>query len=165
MRVLPLLSALALLTVPAMSAAATAPAVKVTDAWSRPAAASGNGAGYMVLTNTGGKTETLTAVQSNAAAKVEIHQSLIAGGVMSMKRIDNGVAIAPGQSVKFAPGGYHVMLLGLTRALKSGDSVPATLVFASGAQVAATFKVGSGPASGAPMNHMDHMGSMEGMKH
>ena len=34
-------------------------------------------------------------------------------GVMTMRPLDKGLAIEPGKTVKFAPGGYHLMLLDL----------------------------------------------------
>ena len=56
---------------------------------------------------------------------------------MSMARVDNGLPLAPGETVSFAPGGNHLMLIGLTKASKAGDKLPATLVFASGVEVSA----------------------------
>ena len=50
--------------------------------------------------------------------------------------------LSAGGRVTFAPGGYHLMFLGLKRPLKVGDSLAATLVFASGARVKTAFAVG-----------------------
>jgi copper(I)-binding protein len=44
------------------------------------------------------------------------------------------------------------MLIGLTKTVKAGDQIPATLSFASGAKLKASFAVGMGPAMG-PMHH------------
>ncbi len=43
-----------------------------------------------------------------------------------MAHVD-GVDLAPGQSVAFAPGGYHLMLMHRTQALHVGEEVPVTL--------------------------------------
>ncbi len=134
--------------------------LEITQTWSRPAAAGTNGAGFMTVTNKGKAADTLKTVETPAARKVEIHQTSMAGGVMSMKRLDAGLPIGPGQSVTFAPGGYHLMLIGLAKASKAGDNIPATLVFASGARIGIEFPVGAGPAAAPmsmPMGDMDHM--------
>ncbi|HEY9234155.1 MULTISPECIES: copper chaperone PCu(A)C [Phenylobacterium] len=123
--------------------------LEVANPWSRPAAAGGNGAGFMVVTNRGDKPDVLKAVETPAARKAEIHLSSMTGGVMRMQRQDAGVTIPAGKSVTMAPGGYHLMLLGLTSQLKSGDKVPATLVFQSGARLKVEFQVAA-TAPGAP---------------
>jgi copper(I)-binding protein len=46
--------------------------------------------------------------------------------------------------VTLGPGGYHLMLIGLVRPLKTGDRIPATLAFANGARVKVEFAVGTG---------------------
>jgi copper(I)-binding protein len=128
--------------------------LEVGQPWSRPAAKGGNGAGFMVLTNRGKAADTLTSVESPAARKVEIHRTSVANGIMKMQRQDAGLAIPPGQAVTFAPGGNHLMLLGLTEALKGGDKVPATLVFQSGARLKVEFQVGAAaPAADAHAHH------------
>ncbi|WP_293903637.1 copper chaperone PCu(A)C [Phenylobacterium sp.] len=124
------------------SAAHAAPQVQA--AWSRPAAQGTTGAGFMTLANPGPKPDALVAVASPLAGQVMIHQSAMAGGVASMKMVAQ-VPLPPGGHVTFAPGGYHVMFVGLTRALKLGDTLPATLTFASGARVKASFVVGLTP--------------------
>jgi periplasmic copper chaperone A len=67
--------------------------------------------------------------------------------------------IAPGKRVTLAPGGYHIMLSGLKRPLKQGDSFPITLSFAKAGPVTAIATVAKG---GATMPSMDH-GNMSGM--
>jgi periplasmic copper chaperone A len=76
------------------------------------------------------------------------------GGVMRMAPTPS-VAIPPGGTVKFAPGGYHMMFLGLARNLKPGDRLPATLRFSDGRRTAVSFQVGSG-AEAPPMAPMAH---------
>lgn len=141
-------AALALAFLAAAPVAAHA-APQVAAAWSRPAAQGSTGAGYMTLTSTG-PADALVAVQSPDAASVMIHQSTVSGGMASMRMVSR-VAVPAGGSVTFAPGGYHLMFVGLTRPLKMGDTLPATLVFSSGAKVKAAFVVGlSPPAAASP---------------
>ncbi len=131
-----LVPALAVLTL--ASAAHAAP--QVQGAWSRPAAVGTTGAGFMTLSNPTARADALVSVETAAARDVHIHQSIVSGGVSSMKMLAS-VAVPAKGGVTFAPGGYHLMFVGLTRALKVGDALPATLVFASGARVKAAFVV------------------------
>jgi copper(I)-binding protein len=134
---------------------------EVNQAWSRPSAAGANGAGYMSITNHAKTADTLKSVETPAARKVEIHQTTMTNGVMSMKRQDAGLPIGPGETLIFSPGGNHLMLIGMTAATKAGDKLPITLVFASGTKIKMEFPVGAGPVA-APA---DPMAGMEHMKH
>jgi len=137
----------------AAAAAVTAAApLEAVQPWSRPATAGSTAAGYVTLVNHGSTAQTLTGVASPLAESVEIHSSSMAGGVMSMKKEDRVPVPAGGKAV-FGPGGYHLMLIGLTKTTKAGDQVPATLTFASGAKVKASFAVGMGAANPAPTHH------------
>lgn len=143
-------------------AAAAAPAVAATPAllqavqpWSRPAAAGGNGAGYLTLVNRGKAADALVGAESPAAQKVEMHASSMAGGVMKMSQ-ESRVALPAGGQVAFAPGGRHLMLIGLKKPLKMGDKVPATLRFASGEQLKVEFVVRAAAPAGAPQGHEMH---------
>ncbi len=112
-----------------------ASAVQISEAWSRPAAAGGNGAGFFTITNAGGKPDILVAVTSLAANKVEMHQTSMANGVMSMQQIQGGIPLPPGSSITFAPGGKHLMVMGLKAALHSGGKLPLTFKLKSGRQL------------------------------
>ncbi|MGH6911066.1 MAG: copper chaperone PCu(A)C [Phenylobacterium sp.] len=148
-----LISALTLALAVASSAQAATP-LTVSGAWSRPAVVGTTGVGYLVVANGGKAADTLVRVESPVAARVEMHSSSMAGGVMSMKREDR-VPVPAGGQAAFAPGGYHLMLIGLTKTLKAGDKVPATLTFASGAKLHTAFAVGTGagPPAMGPMHH------------
>lgn len=150
-----------LAAVAALALAATAEAaaykvgaLEVGQPWSRPAAAGGNGAGFMTVTNRGKAADALKTVESPASRKVEIHHSSVVNGVMSMKHLETGLALPPGQTVTFGPGGYHLMFIGLAKPLKGGDKLPATLVFQSGARLKVEFLVGA--AAPAAEEHMHH---------
>jgi copper(I)-binding protein len=136
------------------SATSARAAVEVVQPWSRPAAAGTNGIGYMLLVNKGPKADVLEKIESPLAARVEMHSSSMAGGVMTMAREDR-VPVPAGGQVTFGPGAYHLMLIGLTRTLKAGDQVPATFSFASGTRIKAAFTVsaGMGPPAMAAMAH------------
>jgi len=51
------------------------------------------------------------------------------------------LAVAAGETVTFAPGGYHLMCMDTKPALKPGARVPVTFHFAGNQDVTATFDV------------------------
>ena len=155
------LAALAALT---LSTTAFAPAfagdyrvggVEARRPWTRPAQAGMNGVGYLTLANVGKKPIKLVAVESPAAKSVTVHQSSMTGGVMAMRPVTD-LTIAPGAKVEFAPGGYHLMLLGLNSAQALGGKVPVTLVFDGGLKVKIDLSVEAGPPKADPMAGMKH---------
>jgi len=133
------------------AAAAVSP-IEALQPWSRPAAAGGTGVGYVTLVNHSRKPDALVAVETPVAERVEMHAASMAGGVMRMSP-EARVPLPPGGEVSFAPGGRHLMLVGLKRALHAGDKLPATLRFASGAQLKLEFTVGAGAAPAAAHDH------------
>ncbi|MFI4964674.1 MAG: copper chaperone PCu(A)C [Caulobacterales bacterium] len=147
-----LMTAATLAAIAAPLAASAAGTMEVLQPWSRPAVAGTNGIGYMVLANHSRAPNVLEKVESPIAARVEMHASAMAGGVMSMKKVEK-VPVPAGGQITFGPGAYHLMFIGLTRTLKPGDEAPATLSFASGAKVSVRFRVsaGMGPPAMAGM--------------
>ena len=134
--------------------------VEVRRPWTRPAAAGMNGVGYLTLANVGAKPVRLVAVESPAARSITLHQTSQANGVSSMRPVTGGLTVAPGAKVEFAPGGYHLMLMGLKSAQAVGGKTPLTLVFADGRRMKIDLSVEAGaPKAGAadPMAGMhDH---------
>jgi len=145
-----LAAGLCLMATAAGSSPTTSGGVHIQNAWSRPAAAGTIGAGFFTITNSGRKPETLISATSPIAARVELHQTSMSGGVMSMQRLDAGVTLPPGQSVVFAPGGRHLMVFGLKSALKAGDTLPLTLNLASGGRLQAKAVVRLSPPPASP---------------
>jgi hypothetical protein len=89
--------------------------------------------------------------------------------VMTMRPLDNGLAIEPGKTVKLAPGGYHLMLFDLKSPLKQGDKVPLTLEFEKAGKVKVSFDVqgvgAQGPTtSPSSGSKKDMKGMSPGMK-
>ena len=62
-------------------------------------------------------------------------------GVMTMRPLEQGVAIAPGRTVEFKPGGFHLMFMDLKQPLKQGEGVKGTLTFEKAGPVEVEFKV------------------------
>lgn len=89
-------------------------------------------AAFFTLKNTGKTVLTLTGGASGASQSAMLMRFVkLPSGQMSMKMVDKFV-VAPGQSLTLTPGGNHLMLMGLKKPLKVGDSVPLTLQFAGG---------------------------------
>ena len=134
--------------------ASSGPAIRVEHAWARPTAANPTGgasampglsasatpgmpgmggdgatsAVYFVIVNDGGQADTLIGAACDAASIAEVHQTQIVNDIAEMAPAPRLVVPAHGK-VEFAPGGYHVMLMGLTRDLKVGETLKLTLTF------------------------------------
>jgi periplasmic copper chaperone A len=115
------------LVLAACGAAARPPAVGVTDA-RIPQPAGPNGAAYMTLVNEGDADDRLVAVEADVADSVEIHESTLDDGVMSMRHVD-GIDLPAGGRVRLEPGGLHLMLLDVDPDLAVGDTATLTLTF------------------------------------
>ncbi|PXA88100.1 copper chaperone PCu(A)C [Caulobacter sp. D5] len=140
-RLVPFLALLALAPIVATAAPRGAP-VSVREAWARPAPAGMNGAGYLVLINTGERPVTLVRAESPSAREVMIHQTRMQGGVASMQGMgDGGVVIPAGGKLVFGPGGRHFMLMGLRAELTPGGRLPLTLIFDDGRRVEARLAI------------------------
>jgi copper(I)-binding protein len=100
--------------------------VTVTDPWVRGTVAEQKATGaFMRLTAP--VDSRVVEARSPVAGTVEIHEMKMDNGVMRMRAMP-ALTLPANQAVDLAPGGYHVMLMGLKQVLKPGDSVPLTLV-------------------------------------
>jgi copper(I)-binding protein len=105
-------------------------ALEIGQPWARatpPSAPAGGG--FLTIKNTGSAADRLVAASSPAADMVQVHEMKMDGNVMRMREVEKGLEIPAGGSVTLAPGGYHLMMMGLKGPLKQGTSVPVTLVF------------------------------------
>ena len=91
----------------------------------------GMNAGYLEIENSNTHPVVLTGVTSDAYDRIELHQSFMEQGVAKMKRAEN-LTIAAQSRWTFEPGGYHLMLFGAARPMKSGDIVRLNLHFSDG---------------------------------
>lgn len=96
--------------------------ITVTDAWVR-ATAPGQSVTGAFLAITSPERAKITGVQSEAAESAEMHVSQLDNGVMKMREVRK-IDVPAGQTLHFAPGGYHIMLIDLKRSLTPGDKVP-----------------------------------------
>lgn len=117
-----------------ISMAFAAPAfadVVIHDAYVRTAGPTARtGAAFLEIVNETDQADRLIAAASDVAMKVELHTHIMTSdGVMQMRQVENGFAIAAGETHLLKRGGDHVMLMGLTRSLAQGDIVEVTLTF------------------------------------
>jgi len=109
----------AVLSIPAIAQ------VTVKDPWARATvpAAKSSGAFMQVQSKTDAR---LVGVSSPVAGVAELHQMSMKDNRMTMAPVE-GIDLPAGKTVELASGGYHIMLMGLKRQLKEGESIPVTL--------------------------------------
>jgi copper(I)-binding protein len=120
--------------------AGTPPGVAVHDPWMRSIIPSRPAAGYFALTNDSGTAMSVVGASSPGCGMLMLHRSVSQGGQESMMMVKSVPLPAHG-SVAFAPGGYHLMCMQPTDAVKPGGAVPVTLRFGNGDSLTATFPV------------------------
>jgi hypothetical protein len=119
----------ALLALSAAAARAQGPSWIVDGDWVEPSLVGArNGVAYFNLENRTGVADRLMKATTPAAERAEVHRDEMKNGVMSM-RATGPLALAPGERVALAPGGLHLMLIGLKRRLRVGDRIALTLIF------------------------------------
>ena len=119
----------------ALAACGTKPVEGVTNARiTLPAVAGRPGAAYFTL-NGGEADNRLMQVTSPQVIRVELHESMMKGGMMSMAAIDGGVAVPKGAKVEFEPNGKHAMLFDVAPAVKAGGKIKLTFTYANGRAV------------------------------
>lgn len=109
--------------------------LRIEQAWSRTPPPQAPAAVYFTLKNTGQKADTLLGVSTPRAGEAMLHQSMQSGNAMTMREAGHGVALPPGSTVRFKPGGLHVMLMDLKKPLASGERFPLTLRFAHAGKI------------------------------
>lgn len=136
---------------PTTAPAATLGSLQIVDPWARAAAmtvptadakasggmgamASGsNSAAYMTIRNTG-SADRLLGVKCDVAQSVELHTVEMKDNVMQMRPVEAIDVPANGQ-VELKPGGYHVMLIGIKRELKTDEMITVKLRFEKAGEV------------------------------
>lgn len=90
--------------------------------------AESNAGGYVTIVNRGATPDVLVGAAADVAQRVELHQTRNMSGMLMMEPVPR-VDVAAGARVELKPGSYHLMLIGLKRTLKPGQSVTFTLRF------------------------------------
>ncbi|OCK53504.1 copper chaperone PCu(A)C [Bradyrhizobium sp. LMTR 3] len=131
------------------SSPALAHDITVREAWSRatPKGAKVAG-GYLTIENRGVEPDRLLSASSAAAAKVEIHQMSMQDGIMTMRPLDDGLAIPADATVTLVPGGDHIMFIGLIAPFEEDQRIAVSLNFERAGKIDASFEVGGVGAKG-----------------
>ena len=104
--------------------------VEIKTAWCRPSP-NGAQAGACYLTIKSSVANRITGLATPLATEAAIHDMTMANGMMTMTPMPDGLPLEAGKSIELAPGGKHLMLVGLTGPLVEGTSVPLTLTFSA----------------------------------
>ncbi len=99
-----------------------------------PAVKGNPGAAYFTL-KAGAADERLAQVTSPQVIRIELHDSAMQGGMMTMSKMESGVAIPAGGSVAFEPGGRHAMLFDINPAVKAGGTLKLIFSYADGSKI------------------------------
>lgn len=137
-----------------LASAAQAPTLQVRQAWARPAVAGGTSAAYFEVRDPTAQADRLVGASCACAARAELHQMSMAGGVMRMTALPGGAAVPAHGALKLAPMGTHLMLLGVKSTLRAGDQVRLTLDFAKAGKLVVQVPI----AATAPSGDMAGMG-------
>ena len=117
----------------ANAVAENTPTIALSDARVQLPVVSGRpGAAYFTLSQASGAPRKLVGVSVDLAGRAEMHETK--GG--SMAPVEE-VPLEPGQSIKFEPGGFHVMLFDLDPKLRFQKEVALTITLDDGGKATA----------------------------
>jgi copper(I)-binding protein len=101
----------------------------VENAWARPSPLpNGNSAVYLTVVNPVDRVDHLLGV-SGQLGMTGLHESVTKDNIVSMEPRPDGFEVPPNGSLELAPGGKHVMIMGIAEPLEVGDTVTVTLNF------------------------------------
>ncbi len=129
--------------------------ITVSGAWLR---AAGEGqpmsAAYMELCNGADAPDRLVAARFAGAETAEIHiTSMSDDGMASMAPAEGGLALAPHEKTALAPGGAHIMLIGLSAPIAAGEDATIILEFENAEPMTVTAKAMSPAEAAAHQGH------------
>jgi copper(I)-binding protein len=129
-RILLVVAVASVFAAPAIQAAE---ALRLSDAWVR-AMPPGQRmtAGYLSISNPGELPVTLQSVSSDAGM-ASLHETRVEEGRSSMRAV-HSLTIAPGETVELAPGGMHIMFMGLESVPAQGETLGVCLQTSVGEQ-------------------------------
>jgi len=108
--------------------------IMVEKAYVRTAAKGMTSAAYFKTVNNSDTADTLYDVKADFTDMAMLHETFRDNGMVGMKEVDF-VAVPARDSIEFKPGGYHVMLMNVKEALKTGMNVELELLFKHGGTI------------------------------
>ena len=85
-------------------------------------------AGYLNIQNNSEKDITLIGIDADKFSTIEVHEHRHEDGIMKMRKVDN-LMIPSKRSIVMRPGGYHLMIFGITEDFVVDDVVDMNLKF------------------------------------
>lgn len=82
---------------------------------------------FGVIENHTGKEIQITSATSDASEHVELHETVTKDGKSMMQESAEGLKIPANGSLTLQPGGYHIMLMQLSKDLEPGQNIEITL--------------------------------------
>lgn len=116
--------------------------IEISDAWIREAPVNSDiTALYFDIQNSGSSEDRVVSINTPISDSAEIHNTIIdSRGIAKMVRLEE-VKIASNNSLKFAPGGMHVMLIGLNKEIRAGEEYQININFKNSGTKTVTAKV------------------------
>ncbi|MDH2325590.1 copper chaperone PCu(A)C [Cereibacter sp. SYSU M97828] len=153
MKALTLAAAVALFALPAQAH----DGIHVEDPYLLVAApAAKTAAAFMRIVNHSGEPDRLVSARSDAAEVVQTHTHSEVDGVMRMRHAEEGFAVEGHAERVLDRSGDHLMLMGLTRPLKPGETVTIELTFERGEVIDVEMPVTDKTPEGASAGHHHH---------
>jgi copper(I)-binding protein len=109
--------------------------------------------GFVTIANTGAEDDVLIGAMAGIAKETQIHEMAMEGDVMKMSQLADGLVIPAGETVTLAPGGFHIMFMGLNGPLVEGESLPVTLEFKNAGKVTIELPIGATAATAPAHGH------------
>lgn len=84
---------------------------------------------YLWITNPTSRADTVMAVRVAGADSAQVHRNMSMGNGMEHMTPVPALPVNAHDTVKFVPGGLHIMVFGLSPAVRAGDSTSVTVTF------------------------------------
>ncbi|MDX2471247.1 MAG: copper chaperone PCu(A)C [SAR324 cluster bacterium] len=110
-------------------------AVHLNNFYAYPTIKSVPGSVYLHFENTAKKSDELLKITSKDVKTVELHETTMEKNGMMLMRQVKKLVLKSGETKPFVPGGSHIMLIGLKKNLKKGDTVDLTLQFKNAGKI------------------------------
>ncbi|HTH60943.1 MAG TPA: copper chaperone PCu(A)C [Paraburkholderia sp.] len=133
---------LAALSLASASAGAFAASATVSDCWVRLMPGNLPSGAYFNVNNASNAAIELQGVDTDAFGMAMLHRTQSNGSTSTMEMVESATVPANG-TLKFAPGGYHVMLEEPKHPLKVGSTIALTFTFGNGEKTTAQCAVKS----------------------
>ncbi|WOD08987.1 copper chaperone PCu(A)C [Marinomonas sp. GJ51-6] len=101
---------------------------------------SDNTAAYMLVENLTKDDVRIIGAETDVAEFAELHSHRMDGDRMIMRH-EKYIDVDAGESVRFAPNGYHIMLIGLKQRVKHGEQAKIVLKYDDGTSQAFQFDI------------------------